>query len=341
MAEAPPPGARLQLLDLSEDLLLRIAVHLPFTERLQLSTVCRKIRQLCAGPSELWRAVDASLWSEPPQAEDVPSFAFSDQLFAYRRQAITAAAASSALLRPSPLTMNTAAQTCHHARPPAWPLTGAPVGTPARRWIAPRAAAVEELCLSIPNTAHVPSLAATLPSLLLPANSDSPLPLTKLSIAWEGGATLAFGPAGLPALRKLGFTGTRLGVPAGTAAPSGLTDFGATDGTLSGALDGPWLPPTTTALYASNAGLLRLPGVVNHLPNLRRQGSRVGRAAGLRTSPPAQHSAGSVLAMIRSLACVCLDSCTAVLHSCCRCCCAAAWCCIRMSAWAAGTTWTP
>jgi hypothetical protein len=88
MAQALLPGGRLQLLDLSEDVLLRIFLHLPFMERLQLSAVCRKLRQLCAGPSELWRAVNAHLWSESPDAEvDELAHEFNDTLDAFRRQA--------------------------------------------------------------------------------------------------------------------------------------------------------------------------------------------------------------------------------------------------------------
>lgn len=50
----------MQLLDLSEDLLLRILAPLPFHQRLRLPLVCRKLRQLSAGPSELWHRVEAS-----------------------------------------------------------------------------------------------------------------------------------------------------------------------------------------------------------------------------------------------------------------------------------------
>ena len=50
---------QLQLPDLPEDIVLRIALHLPFTQRLRLSEVCHKLRQLCAGPSEMWRMVEA------------------------------------------------------------------------------------------------------------------------------------------------------------------------------------------------------------------------------------------------------------------------------------------
>lgn len=130
---------------------------------------------------------------------------------------------------------------------------------------------MEELFVRLSTSTRRP---LALPSLLLPANPGPPLPLAKLSVMRVGAATLTFGPSELPSLRKLAFPGSRLTVPAGTAAPLGLTDFGVTDGFLLGALDGPWLPPTITALCASNVGLLRLPGVVNHLPNLRRQGLR-------------------------------------------------------------------
>lgn len=65
---APPPPKRLhaaassaptatQLLDLPEDALLAIFLRLPFLDRLRLARVCRRLRQLCAGPSPLWRDV--------------------------------------------------------------------------------------------------------------------------------------------------------------------------------------------------------------------------------------------------------------------------------------------
>jgi hypothetical protein len=54
------------LLDLPHDLLARIGAQLPFTERLQLSLVCRRWRDACAGPSAVWAAVDAHI--------DVPDY---------------------------------------------------------------------------------------------------------------------------------------------------------------------------------------------------------------------------------------------------------------------------
>ena len=55
------PGADLRLLDLPPDLLARIGALLPFEERLRLSLVCRRWRDVCAGPSELWSFVDACI----------------------------------------------------------------------------------------------------------------------------------------------------------------------------------------------------------------------------------------------------------------------------------------
>lgn len=57
------PGADLRLLDLPPDLLARIGAQLPFVERLQLALVCRRWRDVCAGPSQLWQTVDASIRS--------------------------------------------------------------------------------------------------------------------------------------------------------------------------------------------------------------------------------------------------------------------------------------
>jgi hypothetical protein len=126
-----------------------------------------------------------------------------------------------------------------------------------------------------------------------------------------GAATLAFGPRELPSLRKLAFPGSSLTVPAGTAAPSGLTDFGVTDALVLGAMDGPWLPTSTTTLYVSNARLQRLPGVVSHLTNLRRQDLH---AAG---GWPAHVCGGSSSALAlclpltsHAVACGCLECCS-------------------------------
>lgn len=60
------PGCSLHLLDLSPDLLYRMFGHLSLPERLRLSLVCRRLRQLCAGASELWRHLDARTQAGQP-----------------------------------------------------------------------------------------------------------------------------------------------------------------------------------------------------------------------------------------------------------------------------------
>ena len=72
MAAASP-----SLLELPPDLLIRIGAQLPFAERLRLSLVCRRWRDVCAGPSELWSSVDARMEvadtvadAEPEDTED-------------------------------------------------------------------------------------------------------------------------------------------------------------------------------------------------------------------------------------------------------------------------------
>lgn len=62
------PGSGLHLLELSPDLLYRVCAHLTLSERLRLSLVCRKLRQLCAGASEIWRHVDARTQAGQPSS---------------------------------------------------------------------------------------------------------------------------------------------------------------------------------------------------------------------------------------------------------------------------------
>ena len=81
-AAATPP----LLLDLPEDVLLRIGLQLKLNERLRLAEVCRKLRQLCAGPSELWRVLRARLRA------DGGGDAALQALVHFRRQARGAAA---------------------------------------------------------------------------------------------------------------------------------------------------------------------------------------------------------------------------------------------------------
>ena len=80
-AEAGGQGAAQHLLDLPEDVLLRIGLHLKLHERLQLAGVCRKLRQLCAGPSELWRVLQVVLRGEEGEEAALR------QLVCFRRQA--------------------------------------------------------------------------------------------------------------------------------------------------------------------------------------------------------------------------------------------------------------
>ena len=79
--EAGGQGAAPHLLDLPEDVLLRIGLHLKLHERLQLAGVCRKLRQLCAGPSELWRVLQVVLRGEEGEEAALR------QLVCFRRQA--------------------------------------------------------------------------------------------------------------------------------------------------------------------------------------------------------------------------------------------------------------
>lgn len=59
-APTPPTRRRLpSLLELPDSALASVARHLPFNERLRLALVCRGLRRLCGGPSEMWRVVEA------------------------------------------------------------------------------------------------------------------------------------------------------------------------------------------------------------------------------------------------------------------------------------------
>lgn len=62
-------------------MLLRIGLHLKLHGGLQLAGVCRKLRQLCAGPSELWRVLQVVLRGEEGEEAALR------QLVCFRRQA--------------------------------------------------------------------------------------------------------------------------------------------------------------------------------------------------------------------------------------------------------------
>ncbi|EFN58645.1 hypothetical protein CHLNCDRAFT_140893 [Chlorella variabilis] len=138
------------------------------------------------------------------------------------------------------------------------------------RWLAPRAAAVEELCFAVAtpepvDPQHYCSL--PVPSLLLSlceveAGGPALRKLAKLSVEWPEAveldeALMAARPA-FRGLRKLAFPAVgRLEVWSRLPLPS-LTDFSLADGTLAGMastpearhaiLAAPWLPPTLTQL---------------------------------------------------------------------------------------------
>lgn len=66
----PAPASALDLLP--DDLLVGLFLRLPFTDRLKLTGVCRRLRQLCSSPSPLWRhvpAVSRRLRRQPGQSK--------------------------------------------------------------------------------------------------------------------------------------------------------------------------------------------------------------------------------------------------------------------------------
>ncbi len=185
------------------------------------------------------------------------------------------------------------------------------VSVPCRRrcrWLAPRAAAVEELFFAAvaeepANPNHYTLLAV--PKLLFSCcPADAPLPLAKLSIEWPE-AVLLGGPRGalplplLAHLRKLALPAVgRLDIGERIPASLALSDFGLCGGTLWGrdaALAAPWLPPSVTALFLESAGLRALPPVLTHLPRLRRccpWGRGCGQEAGQQPACRASAAAG-------------------------------------------------
>ncbi|KAL4443597.1 hypothetical protein ABPG75_011334 [Micractinium tetrahymenae] len=238
----PGPTDQAGLLDLLDDILLRITAHLSLQERLRLPEVCRKWRGLLAGPSEAWRQVEAVVVldeheSWPPGAAGSPNTPL--QSFCRWLQPRLAG------LEELRLALD-ATRLLPMAQPPCLPADLLLLGTVGE------AAAVA-------------------------AATAGPLPLAKLSIQWHGSAMLGWGAGamGLPLrnLRKLAFPGgTRLWVSGSSSIaddlPS-LTDFGLIDGLLVGELDTPWLPPSVTMLALAAVGLTRLPGVLAHLPRLQ------------------------------------------------------------------------
>lgn len=150
------------------------------------------------------------------------------------------------------------------------------------RWLGPRLAAVEELHMKVDSLPWMPSLQLSLlrtavKGVGMAAGGAGPLPLAKLSFDWDGGLDLECTVEQLDrlqSLRKVAIFGAHFDVvvrmPPFSTLPS-LTDFSLIGGHLEdeSVLDGPWLPPTLTALCLSEDRLERLPGVLRHLPALR------------------------------------------------------------------------
>lgn len=143
-----------------------------------------------------------------------------------------------------------------------------------RRWLAPRADAVEELSLALQMqllSANQLVPAVVVPPCGLPA-------LRQLTIEWPGTAmwTTAAQPWQqlLPALNKLDFVlGTQLCLEnRGLCVLPSLREFSMANGTLElSACLSPWLPPTLTSLWLSAAGIRGIPSTVTHLTSLRRR----------------------------------------------------------------------
>lgn len=109
-----------------------------------------------------------------------------------------------------------------------------------------------------------------------PLDSSSPLPLEVLRIEYIGSLGLFLGKgnvaAALPRLRTLSFSCTAVHVSQGTdASLPPLSDFSISNGSLSGSVDAPFLPPTTTGVCFAGTGFAQLPRGVLQLPALRRQ----------------------------------------------------------------------
>ncbi len=298
------PEQATQLLDLPEDVLLRIGLQLALRERLLLAGVCRKLRRLCAGPSELWRSLRVTL-----PAEEEGQEGSLQQLVRFRRQAregwggvelrwagcVCEGACMSGKCVCAQITLGSSLQAARISPPRCRRL---------RRWLRPRLPAVEHLYL---YAMGMRIASASLIDELLAGSSagmahQPPLPLARLTLIWHG--PVDFFPsvlARLPDLRALTFYDTRVRVAgpllvaehAGQPLPP-LTDFTVDGGNLNCDEQGarawlPWLPPTVTALKLSECNLRDLPnGLLRGLPRLRRQGG--GQVCSAEDSPPVMGS---------------------------------------------------
>lgn len=115
-----------------------------------------------------------------------------------------------------------------------------------------------------------------------PGHDGPPLPLTRLAIGCPAEVSFLDYAGRLDNLTRLelsqcSFEADRTQAVAVLKPPlfllPRLLEFELTDGTLLGDLSAgkrPWLPPSLTSLALCNAGLRELPGVLRHLPLLRR-----------------------------------------------------------------------
>ncbi|KAI7841155.1 hypothetical protein COHA_005121 [Chlorella ohadii] len=224
-----------ELLDLPEDVLLRIGLQLALRERLALAGVCCKLRRLCAGPSELWRSLRVTLPAEEEGEEDAlqqlvrfrrwlrPRLPAVEHLYLY---AMGMRIAPVALI--DELLAGSSAGMAHHPPLPLAHLT--------LIWHGP--------------VNYLPSVLARLPALRALTFYD-----TRVRVA---GPLLVAEHAGEPLPPLTDFT----------------VDGGNLNCDEQGARAWlPWLPPTVTALKLSECNLRDLPnGLLRGLPRLRRQG---------------------------------------------------------------------
>lgn len=283
------------LLELPRDCLIRIVAQLPFAERLQLNRVCRRLRQLCREPSEVWATVEA----RPTFNPDATTEAVSHWMFALRRCARVATPHTSLVATPRTSLRPAAARISspHSTARPGLP--------PCCRWLRLRGGGVEELSVDCRRSdgGRLPHQWA-LPGSLLPGPVDgvAALPLLRrLIIRFPGRALLSFSslPA-LPALNTLWIAHAAITVdsqpPACPSIPPGL-DVSLFHGLVGGLMDGPWLPTQTTRLKLLDMQRTALPGCVAHLPRLHRWGAlpacrcrRLSTAAPAPAGPALPHS---------------------------------------------------
>lgn len=233
----PPAHSRwLHLLDLPDSALASIAKLLPFCERLRLSLVCRALRRLCAGPSDVWHMVEAV--AELPFDEEAgEAQRLSDEMLLLERVArwlgprlaavhvLDFAVFSSVPIDPGELTLLPVVELLFSKCPAGQPLP------------------LAKLSIEWPE-------AVLLRADFTPPNAPRLHHLHKLAFPTVG----------------------RLEVAACLPPDLALTDFSLQDGTLwsdRGTLAAAWLPPTVTALHLSSVGLRALPQVLTQLPHLR------------------------------------------------------------------------